>query len=139
MKLCNETITVFNTYIDPITRLNNYLSTQIVGASWFGEVISTVNDDGLISASKYHIRIPINADMGGKTFVSPKEYASALDKSKLWTLNEGDTIVKGSVSSSHTTAKPSVLRDNYDEVVTVVNFTDNRRVSNAPHWKVVAK
>ena len=47
-------------------------------------------------------------------------------------LNEGDLIVKGSVSVER--LLPSQIKDAGG--VTILAVTDNRRAPNAPHWKV---
>lgn len=141
MHLCNEKITVYNSYIDPITRFRTYLPTVVDGVSWFGDLQVSVTSDGLVSANQYIIRIPSNADTSNKEYKSRKEYENTpvQNLSSCWTLCEGDIIVRGAVTDSGDDAKPSKLSDKYDDVITVVSVTDNRRVNQAPHLKVVGK
>jgi hypothetical protein len=132
MKLCNETITVFNSRLDTETDKDIYTGTVITGASWFCEIVSTV-DNGLKAANRFIIRIPVDADFSDKTYVTPQEYAAADDISGLFTLKNGDIIVKGAVSGEN--PRPKTLHDQY-EAFTVLGVTDNRR-AKSPHWKVV--
>lgn len=131
MKLCNETVTVYNARLDRERDSTVYVPTVIRGVSWYGSVKSTVDSGGLKAASQYTIRIPQDADTGGKGYTGAGEYKAAADVSGLFTLNEGDFIVKGAYTKT-LTAPPK----NCQEVVTILSITDNRRAPNAPHWKV---
>ena len=133
MKLCNETITVFNSKLDTATDKDVYTGTVISGASWFCEIVSTI-DQGLKAANRFTVRIPEDADFGGKAYVSPLDYASSKDITGIFTLANGDIIVKGSVTA--TGLKPKDLHSGY-EAFTILGVTDNRRAPKAPHWKVV--
>lgn len=133
MNLCNETITVFNPKLNTITDSDEYHGTVISGVSWFCEIVSTVNE-GLKAANKFTVRIPANANFHGKTYVAPLDYAAAEDVSSLFTLRNGDIVVRGAVPK--TGLRPAALHKDY-EAFTVLGVTDNRRAPNAPHWKVV--
>ena len=133
MNLCNETITVFNAKLNTTTDNDDYNGTVITGVSWFCEIVSTVNE-GLKAANKFTIRIPENADFGGKAFASPLDYAAAEDVSGLFTLRNGDIVVRGAVTA--TGLRPATLHKDY-EAFTILGVTDNRRAPHAPHWKVV--
>lgn len=134
MKLCNETITVFNKRLDADTGFDAYIPTVIRGVSWFCEIASSVDTSGLKAANKFTIRIPADADFSSKSYVDSAGYASG-DAEKVFTLGNGDIIVKGSVTESG--LKPADLQARFGEVVTILGVTDNRRTGNAPHWKVV--
>ena len=133
MKLCNEVITVFNPKLNTTTDKDDYHRTVITGASWFCEIVSTV-DAGLKAANKFTVRIPEDADFGGKTYADPLIYAAAEDVSDLFTLRNGDIIVRGEVTAMD--VRPAALHNGY-EAFTVLGVTDNRRAPNAPHWKVI--
>ena len=138
MKLCNDTITVFNARVDPETGGNVWVPTVIAGAGWYLTDASTVDASkgGLVAANKATIRIPVDADTAGKAYADPVSYASAEDVSGLWTLKGGDIVVKGEVSGDSWT--PAKLKAAYADCVTVLGVTDNRRAPRAPHWKVTA-
>ena len=132
MILCNETITVFNPKLNTVTDTDDYNGTVITGASWFCEIVSTV-DKGLKAANKFIVRIPADADFGGKAYAAPLEYAQAADVSGLFTLRNGDIVVKGAVTG--TGHRAADLLKNY-EAFTILGVTDDRR-ARAAHWKVV--
>ena len=138
MKLCNDTITVFNARVDPDVGGNVWIPTVIVGAGWYLTDASTVDASkgGLVAANKATIRIPVDADTGGKAYADPVSYASAEDVSRLWTLKGGDIVVKATVEGGNWT--PARLKAAYAECVTVLAVTDNRRAPRAPHWRVTA-
>lgn len=152
MKLCNDTITVFNARVDPEAGGNVWTATVIDGASWYMTDASTVDASkgGLVAANKATIRIPEDADASGKAYTDPVSYKAATSVSGLWTLQNGDIIVKGSVPASETVTNngvnstvpinwtPAALKKAYAECVTVLGVTDNRRAPNAPHWRVTA-
>lgn len=134
MRLCNETITVFNAMLDEDSSMDVYFPTVIVGVSWHCETASTVDSSGLKAANKFTIRIPEGADCGGKTYADPAAYAGG-DPKTTFTLKSGDIIVKGAVAQDG--LRPADLKRICGEVVTVLGVTDNRRGQFARHWKVV--
>lgn len=133
MRLANETITVFNAKLDTANDKDVYIPSVIEGVSWYCEIVSTV-DEGLKAANKFIIRIPKDADFREKSYASPQDYATSEDVSGLFTLANGDIIVKGEVTE--TGLKPKDLHSRY-EAFTILGVTDNRRAPREPHWKVV--
>lgn len=136
MRHCNETITVFNTQLDTVNDYDVYHGTVIRGVSLYCEVASTVDGSGLKAADKYTIRIPVDADFSGKSYVDPITYQTS-DAAHTFTLKNGDIIVKGEVTIEN--PKPADLQAQFAETITVLGVTDNRRAPHAPHWKVVGK
>ena len=136
MKLCSDTITVFNARVDPETGGNVWVPTVIAGAGWYMTDASTVDASkgGLVAANRATIRIPEDADTGGKAYADPVRYASAGDVSGLWTLKGGDIVVRAAVNGADWT--PARLKAAYAECVTVLAVTDNRRGPRAAHWRV---
>jgi len=134
MKLCGDTLTIISGVLDQVTDTTVYTHTVITGISWYGSVKTSVGDTGLKSANTFTIRIPANADFGGKSYVDPGSYPAA-DPAACFTLRQGDTIVKGSVAAGLT---PGQVHKMYPDMsFTILGVTDNRRAPNAPHWKVV--
>lgn len=136
MKLCNDTITVFNARVDPDEGGNVWVPTVITGVSWYATDASTVDASkgGLVAANKAIIRIPLDADTGGKQYTDPVSYASAEDVSRLWTLKGGNIVVKTAVEGSDWT--PAKLKKAYADCVVILGVTDNRRAPRAPHWRI---
>ena len=135
MKLCNDTVTVFNKKLNIEKGWDIYIPTVIEGVSWYCEIASAVDDKGLHAANRFTIRIPVDAEFGGKTYVDPIAYANETIISGVWTLSNGDIIVKASIPDGEMT--PAQLHENYPNCCTILGVTDNRRAPNAPHWKVV--
>ena len=150
MKLCNDVITVFNARVDPSTGGQTWTPTVITGVGWYMTDASTVDASkgGLVAANKATIRIPVNANAGGKTYTDPISYKTATSVAGLWTLQQGDVVVKANVpTSTQTTTNgtttttpiawtPAKLKKAYADCVTVLGVTDNRRAPNAPHWRI---
>lgn len=136
MRLCDETITVFNARFDSENDKDTYAPTVIVGASWFCEIASNVDSSGLKAADKFTVRIPSDADFGEKTYMDPVSYAASGDPSKNFTLQSGDIIVKGDASLA-VDPRPATLKKAYTDCITILGVTDNRRAPNGKHWKVV--
>ena len=136
MKLCNDTITVFNARVDPDVGGNVWTPTVITGASWYATDASTVDASkgGLVAANKATIRIPVDVDTGGKQYTDPVSYANAEDVSGLWTLKGGDIVVKAAVEGEDWT--PAKLKKAYADCVVILGVTDNRRAPRAKHWRI---
>lgn len=135
MKLCDDTVTVFNRRWDAEHGADVYIPTVIAGVSWYGSVVSALGDRGLNAANQFVVRIPVNADFGGKTYVSPADYNSEIMITGLFTLANGDIIVKAAVTDD--TLTPARIHAQYSDCFTILGVTDNRRAPNAPHFKVV--
>ena len=150
MKLCDDVITVFNARVDPTTGGQTWTPTVITGVSWYMTDASTVDASkgGLVAANKATIRIPVDANAGGKAYTDPISYKAASSVAGLWTLQQGDVVVKANVpTSTQTTTNgtttttpiawtPAKLKKAYADCVTVLGVTDNRRAPNAPHWRI---
>ena len=136
MKLCNDTITVFNARVAPEVGGNVWAPTVIQGASWYATDASTVDagKGGLMAANKATVRIPLDANAGGKEYADPVSYAKAEDVSGLWTLKGGDIVVRGEVTGDGWT--PAKLKAAFADCVTVLGVTDNRRATRAAHWRI---
>lgn len=133
MKECHETITVFNARLDDDNGYDIYVPTVISGVSWYCEIASSVDHSGLKAANKFTLRIPVDADFSGKSYVSPADYARS-DPESCFTLNQGDIIVHGEEREA---LSPAELKEKYGEVVKILGVTDSCRRPNAQHWKVV--
>lgn len=133
MKECNETITVFNARLNDENGYDDYIPTVIKGVSWYCDIASNVDASGLKAANKFIIRIPLDADFSGKTYVPPVSYAEQ-DPDAVFTLQQGSIIVHAE-ETEH--LLPTQLKEKYGEIVTVLGVTDSSRRPNAKHFKVV--
>lgn len=135
MKLCQETVTVYNARVDPGTRAEVYAPTVLRGVGWRCETLSAVADNGLRAANRFVLRIPGDVDAGERAYAEPGDYREAADASGLWTLQKGDVIVRGEADEA---LSPAQLRERFGEgrLLTVLGVTDNRSAPNGKHWKV---
>lgn len=120
--------------MDADTGYDAYHGTVITGISWYGATKTAVDSSGgLKAADVFTVRIPLDADFGGKNYVNPKEYPSA-DPDAVFTLRSGDIIIKGAVTLNN--PRPADILASSTEAFTIMGVTDNRRAPNAQHWKV---
>lgn len=133
MRLCNETITVFNAKLDKESGFDVLYGTVIDGVSWYYNTNAGITSNGYRSADTATIRIPTDADFGGKSFIQPKQWEDTEDVSSFFTLKPDTILVRGAVETDGQTARE--LKSAY-ETITVTGVTDNRRAPNAPHWRV---
>ena len=133
MRGCDKTVTLFNARYDAENDCDEYVGTVITGVSWFCEDITTVDASGLKAASKYRVRIPIDADFDGKVYTDPISFAT--DAEGKFTLKAGDIIVKG--IASEVNPRPNELQKKYAECITILSITNSSHAPRAPHWKVV--
>lgn len=136
MILASDVITIFNKRLNRATKDCVWKPSVVTGASWYATQAETIDPNGgLKLAHKVIVRIPTPAACDGKDWVSPIDYDRAEDIGDKFTLRAGDVIVRAAVAGDHWT--PDTLREFYDEVMTVLAVTDNRRARLAPHFKVV--
>ena len=135
MKLCGDTITVFNRRIDEETGYDVYIPVVIRNVSWYSTIATSIDTNGLHAADQFIIRIPVDADFGGRSYLDPITYKNAADVSGLFTLSQGDVVVKAAITTAP--AKIADVVKAYSQCCTILGVTDNRRAPNAPHWKVV--
>lgn len=134
MQLCNDTITLYNRRFDPEQDCDVYERTIIRGVHWFNSDATTVDSTGLKAANKVTIRIPVDADFGGKAYLPPKQYAAADDPAAAFTLAAGDLVVLGVGTEG---LRPAAIHDTHSEAATILQVTDSRRAPQARHWKIV--
>ena len=134
MRLSDDVLTVINACPIPGQAMDQYVTTVIHGVSWYSTIKTAVDSSGLKAASVYTIRIPIDADFSGKSFVEPKDWNADSAESG-FTLRPGDFLVKGDVSGMEN-IRPSTIQKAKDKAVTILSVTDNRRAPNAKHWRV---
>ena len=131
MHNADETITIYNAYLDESKGYDMYSRTVLEGVSWFGQTKTTVaGDGGLLAANEFVVRIPEELCSG---YVEPKAFTGL---GGAWTLQSGDIIVKG--AASEVNPRPAELKEKYSDILTVIGVTDNRK-GREPHIKVVGK
>lgn len=134
MKETTETVTVLNRRTDPTTGLDEWRPTVIRGVSWHSRVNVSITQTGLKSADTATVRIPEDADTGGRVYMTPAEYSAAESPSGAFTLARGDVMVRAEITTPTT---PAALQTACEDYITIISVTDNTRRPHAPHRKVV--
>lgn len=137
MRETNETITVFNRRYDTATGKDVWTPTVIQGVSWYEATRATVTQAGLKAADTATVRIPTDADTGGKAYLPPKAYKAAESVSGAFTLAPGDLIVRAAITTTGLT--PAQIQAQYDDTITILGVTDSTHRRRAPHWKVTGQ
>lgn len=137
--ITNADITVFNRRYDAEERTERFYPSRIKGVSFYKRRGTSVQNQELSSADVFTVRIPIDADMDGKTYIEAKAYEALSDEeiAGYWTLQTGALIVKGLVDGDEPIPEVD-LEQTYSDVIRIVNFTDNtdRATDASKHWRV---
>ena len=124
MKGCTETITLFNARRDGDTGGHVYVPTVIAGCAWHGgQRVGLDAGGGLAAADEYTVRIPADADFGGREYADPIAWRQS-DGVGRFTIQGGDWT-------------PARLKAVCAECFTVMGVTDNRRAPRGKHWRIV--
>lgn len=118
MRLCSDTVTLRLPYLDD-DGFDAYIDYTLTGVSWYKVHLSSVSNEGLLSADQIVLRIP--AELPDLVFIPYEAWEELDDKTGYWTLHEGMPVLYEGIES------------------TVISFTDNRRAPHGKHWKVVLK
>lgn len=136
-----HTITVYNTSEDPVTFETVNHITVLRGVFYDAAKAINVRESGLSNADSVNLIIPYDVKavdgMTGEpqTYLSPKEYEVAVDKSEHWTIQTGNTcfFVKGEV------VRPSenfqTINSAFDNVHRVTSV-DEKDFGGLPHWEI---
>ena len=131
MRLCDETITLYNAGVDPATGGDVYLKTVITGCSWAEVRGAAAEKGGSRVADGCVIRIPEDAGFSGKRYAEPAGFDGR--SGECFTLKPGDLMARGEVPEEG--LRPDELRRKYS-ALTVKKVSDNRRGRLGRHWRI---
>lgn len=128
-----HTVTVYSPVEDPVTfEVTNHI-TVLRGVFMDAAKAANVRTSGLEGADSVNLFIPFGVD-AEKTYVDPKEFEKAADKSNLWTLRVGDFFVKGEVVEDKDF---QYINANYDDVYRITKVDKKDFGSKSmQHWEV---
>ena len=132
MGMMNDTVTVFNRYTEDNTE--KWKRTVLRGVYWNDVEGAVLRKTGAASAASAVIIVPRAVNPG---FVGPKSWAALEDKTRFWTLQAGDTVVRGEVRKEIARSAARELSD-LDDVLTIVTV-DDKNFGRLAHWEVSAK
>lgn len=135
----NADLTVYNKYIDPVTRSEKYQRSQVREVAWENRKAANVRSSGgQMEADQARVFIPFAR---GANYVKPNAWQALVTKTGKWTLQVGDVIVKGLVSDEIAGAFTiTSLKAKYDDVL-VVSSVDTMDMGSLSmqHWNVGLK
>lgn len=133
-----ETITVLNRKYNSSTGRDEWIATTISGVSWHSKIASTVTQTGLKMAKTATVRIPVGADAGGRSYMTPAAYKAAQDTSGAYTLARGDIIARGVYTPKpNESLTPAKLQETIEDCFTITEVIDNTRRPHGAHRRVV--
>lgn len=135
--LFNDTITIVNRYLDPLTKLDKYNKTVLEGCQWTQKTTKTVVNGTIEIDDSIEVTIPYR-----EGYLPPKQYAKIPNDEmpKYWTLNSEnnlDIIVLGEIDGKVTSVAD--VKQQYDNVATISAVGDYTSVPYLKHWKVEGK
>lgn len=138
--ITNCDVTLFNARYDANERRNIYVPTVIKGVSLALAQGTSGSFDSMSTTRNARIRIPIDADTEGKTYVDEVTYSNMDDEeaSRHWTIQNSDVFVTMEVHPEEEIRDPSLLNHLYGHAYTVNSFADNttRGIQSMKHWRM---
>lgn len=130
----NDTVTIYNKYRENGTE--KWQQAVLYGVFWNENKGAVMRKTGVSSADTVQIIIPrsVHSD---KEYISPKAWASLEDKSRYFTLQSGDTIVKGCVN--YDIQRSSSELTTLDGCHIITNVDNKDFGGEMAHFEVVAK
>ena len=133
----NADITIYNRYFDTTTRTDKYQRTVIYDVFWEDKKAVNRLQSGVENADEVFIAIPFMYS-SKKEYASPNDFASIIDKTGHFTLQESDRVVKGEIDFE-ITGKVSDLDKNYEAFTVTSIDTKDFGSMHMRHWEVGAK
>lgn len=140
MTMFPHTVTVYNTSENPTTFETENHITVLSGVFYDSAKAVNVRESGLANADSVNLIIPFGVEAtdgvtGEKqTYLPPKEYETAVDKSKYWTIKTDDCFfVKGKVVRPGLSFQQINSSFDYVHKVTTVDVKD---FGNLRHFAV---
>lgn len=128
--ITNADITIYNSIVNPETRIREWKATVIKGVHFYVDNKVALTEKGLASADICKIRVPVSADFDGTVYVPLNEYTGA---DYTWTLQNDDYIALGVITDE--IVKPSDLQNKAAQFFKITSWADNRSGS-LKHWRI---
>ena len=130
----NDTVTIYNKYVQDGTE--KWQRTILVGVFWNDIKGAVARKTGLTPTDSLQLLIPFSVSAGG-VYKAPKAWGTLASKSGYWTIQDGDTVIKGSITYDVT--KSSKELHTYDDVRTITSIDTKSFGGNMSHWEVSGK
>lgn len=136
--ITNTSMTIYNKYIDPATRMEKYQRSIIINVYWENRKGINRSKVGDIANDSVLVLIPSAV---GVNHIKPVAWQTLVTKTGKWTLQFGDVMVKGTVTDEiSSTFTVTALSKKYDDVVTITSVDDLDASSPyLRHWEISGK
>lgn len=128
--ITNADITIYNSIVNPETRLREWKATVIKGVHFYVDNKVALTEKGLASADICKIRVPVSADFGGTVYVPSNEYTGT---DHTWTLKTDDYVIGGVLMME--IEKPADLQGKASQIYKITSWADNRS-GGLKHWRI---
>lgn len=134
--ITDSNITIFNRRVTA-EGSETLFPTIIRGVTWY-YAHKTGGTQYIDNADSYSVRVPINADQSGKTYVDGVTYSSMDDAEaeNHWTIQKQDIVVRGELTGKVT--DQTELTSATDDIFLVSTFANNtiRGSRRVKHWRI---
>jgi hypothetical protein len=132
----NDTVTVYNKYKDA-DGTEKWRRTVLKGVFWNAIKGSVTRRTGVASADGVQLIIPTTVKASRAAYNRPKEWTGLADKSGFWTLQSGDTIIKGDMAIE--VVRSTKELQGYDDILVVTSVDTKDFGGGMSHWEVSGK
>lgn len=141
MSMFPHTVTIYNTGDENPTTFEKEVNITVLhGVFYDASKAANVRESGLVNADAVNLIIPFSVEaVNGETketqtYLSPKEYETAIDKGKHWTIRTSDCFfVKGEIVRPGLSF--SEINRAFDGVHNVTSV-DEKDFGSLQHWEV---
>ena len=123
-------VTVYNKYKDGT--VEKWQRTVLKGVFWNSIKGAVVRKTGVTSADSLQLIIPKR-----NGYLPPKEWLALTDKTGHWTLQSGDTVVKGNIT--YDIERSTKELEQFDDVRLITSVDYHDCGGDMAHWEVSAK
>ena len=132
----NDTITIYNKYIGA-DKLEKWHATTLSGVYWNSIKGAIHRKTGLANTDSLQIIIPFSVVSGTKRYLSPKAFTELPNKTGFWTLQNGDTVIKGHCTYLIEKSSKELLQ--FDDVYLITSVDTKDIGGDMSHWEVSGK
>lgn len=128
----DDVCTIYNKYIDS-EGVEKWQRTELTGIFWDSVTGTNYTKTGLDKADQVQIMIPHKVTVS-RSYAARKAWQAMEIKTGYWTLQEGDTIVKGSIEYVILTSSKELAQ--FDDCFRITKVDNKDFGSPMDHWEV---
>lgn len=132
----NDTVTVYNKYKGS-DGAEKWQRTVLYGVFWNAIKGAVMRRTGVSSADSVQLIIPVSVRASRAEYKRPKEWAGLTNKIGYWTLQAGDTVIRGDMAVEIDRSTKEL--QGYDDILTITSVDNKAFGSGMDHWEVSGK